>query len=135
MRQELLDSEKQALQHFWDNDISVGGAPDGWTLESFSRKVENKIFDGWSFKRATMMVLATVPRPDEKPPVEPINREDLQSKVELMKAARRARMVFAKNQPKHLKPISDEERAGIIRLEVEESKVDEEYRKSLGLKA
>ena len=66
MRQDLSPQELKTLEHIWDNDISIGGAPEGWDYDYFVRKVEDKLYNGFSFKTSVMKVLSEVPRPEEE---------------------------------------------------------------------
>lgn len=77
MRQGLSESELFTLANIWENDLSVGGAPEGWDYEYFERKVENKLYDGFSFKSALMKTLAEVPRPDDPKQIKKDNKADL----------------------------------------------------------
>lgn len=66
MTQDITEEQEAAVTAAWEMDISVGGAPEGWTLESFKAKIRDKMYNGQSFREAYMRTLFEVPRPDDK---------------------------------------------------------------------
>ena len=66
MRQELSPIQEAAIDKLWREDISVGGAPERYeSPAACCRIVEDKMYNGMSFKTAVMRMLAEVPRPDD----------------------------------------------------------------------
>ncbi len=90
MRQELTIDQRGAIAALWLKDVSAGGPPIDWTLESFTRKIEDKLYNGMSFKTAVMRTLAEVPRSDDPNPKEE-KKKKLRERIEEIKKLQHAR--------------------------------------------
>lgn len=86
MKQELTVKEETTIASIWLDDISQGGAPDGWDLAQFRAKVEDQMYNGLSLRGAIMYLLARVPRPDDPKPKKVQESETILAKVAELKA-------------------------------------------------